>query len=118
MGQSGVAEALYSDVPIVAYPFFHDQLMLAESIEALGCGVRLQRFDHGPGIPVADADSAIERAMAAKSKAQELGRRARESKGFEIAHAKMKDFIQRSRSRRDSGKHPRQAPCSPRVSKK
>merc|ERR1712156_1044446 len=92
-GQGGVLEALYSEVPLVAYPFFHDQLMLAESIQKLGCGVWLQRFDHGPGIPVADAESAIELAVAAKSKAQELGRKARKLNGFDTAYTKLQDFI-------------------------
>jgi hypothetical protein len=92
-GQGGVFEALCAGVPLVAYPFFHDQLMLAESIEKLGCGVWLQRFDHGPGIPVADADSAIERAVASKLKAQELGRKARGMNGFDTAYEKLQEFI-------------------------
>merc|ERR1712113_628330 len=96
-GQGGVSEALFSDVPIVAYPFFHDQLMLAESIDKLGCGVWLQRFDHGPGIPVAEADSAIKRAVAAKRKAMELGAKAREMRGFDTAYAKFQEFINWSR---------------------
>lgn len=92
-GQGGVLEALYSDLPLVAYPFFHDQLMLAESIEKLGCGVWLQRFDHGPGIPVTDADLAIQQAATCKSTAEELGKKARDMHGFDTAYAKLQDFI-------------------------
>jgi len=92
-GQGGVSEALISCVPIVAYPFFHDQLLLAESIKKLGCGVWLQRFDHGPGIPVAEADSAIEQAMAAKQQVQELSEKARAMNGFNIAYAKIQELI-------------------------
>merc|ERR1719277_1979672 len=96
-GQGGVSEALFAGVPLVAYPFFHDQLLLAESIEKLGCGVWLQRFDHGPGIPVAEADSAIERAVAAKPRAQELGAKARAMDGLNVAYAKMQELIRWSR---------------------
>uniref|UniRef100_A0A7S2HIC3 UDP-glycosyltransferases domain-containing protein n=1 Tax=Zooxanthella nutricula TaxID=1333877 RepID=A0A7S2HIC3_9DINO len=92
-GQGGVSEALHAGVPLVAYPFFHDQLVLAESIEKLGCGVWLQRFDHGHGVPVADADAAIERAMACRSNAEELGAKARGMNGFATAYAKFQEFI-------------------------
>lgn len=96
-GQGGISEALLFDVPIVAYPFFHDQILLAEAIEKLGCGVWLQRFDHGPGIPVAEADSAIEKAVAAKQRVQELGTKARAMDGLNAAYAKMQEFIHWSR---------------------
>jgi len=92
-GQGGVSEALLFDVPLVAYPFFHDQILLAESIEKLGCGIWLQRFDHGPGIPVAEADSAIEQAIAAKQRAKELGMKARSMDGLNVAYGKIQELI-------------------------
>eukprot|EP00928_Gymnodinium_smaydae_P020240 TRINITY_DN17824_c0_g2_i1.p1 TRINITY_DN17824_c0_g2~~TRINITY_DN17824_c0_g2_i1.p1 ORF type:complete len:441 (-),score=74.29 TRINITY_DN17824_c0_g2_i1:160-1482(-) len=92
-GQGGVSEAVLADVPIVAYPFFHDQILLAESIEKLGCGVWLQRFDHGPGIPVSEAESAVEKAIAAKQRTQELGTKTRAMHGLNVAHAKIQEFI-------------------------
>lgn len=92
-GQGGVSEALLADVPLVAYPFFHDQLLLAESIEKLGCGVWLQRFDHGPGIRVEEADSAIEQAIAAKQRVQELGMKARAMNGLNVAYAKIQELL-------------------------
>lgn len=100
-GQGGVSEALLFDVPIVAYPFFHDQIALAESIEKLGCGSWLQRFDHGPGIPVAEAELAIEQAVAAKQRARELGTKARAMNGLNVAYAKIQELI------RWSQEHPR-----------
>merc|ERR1711979_40242 len=96
-GQGAVSEALHAGVPIVAYPFFHDQLLLAESIEKLGCGVWLQRFDHGSGVAVADAELAIERAIAAKPRALELGAKARGMSGFNAAHAIFHELIRWSR---------------------
>jgi len=96
-GQGGVSEALYAGVPLVAYPFFHDQILLAESVEKLGCGVWLQRFDHGTGIPVAQVDSAIDQAVAAKQRAQELGMKARAMDGFNVAYAKIQELIHWSR---------------------
>merc|ERR1712151_518206 len=106
-GQGSVSEALYAGVPLVAYPFFHDQLLLAESIEKLGCGVWLQRFDHGPGIAVADAEVAIERAIAAKPRARELGANARDMKGFDTVHAIFHELIGWSRENPRKGQNPR-----------
>jgi len=92
-GQGGVSEALLFDVPLVAYPFFHDQFLLAESIEKLGCGIWLQRFDHGPGIPVTEAETAIQQAIAAKQRVQELGMKARAMDGLNLAYAKIQELI-------------------------
>jgi len=96
-GQGAVSEAMHAGVPIVAYPFFHDQVLLAESIVKVGCGVWLQRFEDGPGVPVADADLAIEQAIAAKPRAIELGAKARGMNGFATVHAICHELIRWSR---------------------
>lgn len=92
-GQGGVSEAILAGVPIVAYPFFHDQLLLAEAVEKLGCGVRLQRFDHGPGKPLAEAESALAQAVAMKGRVEELGAQVRAMDGLGVAYAKMQEMI-------------------------
>jgi hypothetical protein len=96
-GQGAVSEALQHGVPIVAYPFFHDQIYLAEAVETLGCGARLQRLGHGPGVPIADAEHAVALAVAARQQAIELRDKARIMDGFGVVYAKIQEFIQWSK---------------------
>jgi hypothetical protein len=96
-GQGAVSEALQHGVPIVAYPLFMDQIYLAEAVETLGCGSRLQRLGHGPGVPIADAEHAVDLAVAARQQAIELRDKAREMDGFGVAYAKFQEFIRWSK---------------------
>jgi hypothetical protein len=96
-GQGAVSEAVQHGVPIVAYPFFHDQIYLAEAVETLGCGARLQRLGHGPGVPIADAEHAVDLAVAARQRAIALRDEARNMDGFGVTYAKFQEFIRWSK---------------------